>query len=212
MTFDRRVLASAVALVLVAAACGGSATQAPTATPGETATPAASQEPTQAAEPTATPEAQVTPEPTAPGAASDLEAMLPSEVDGVKFDKGSFDGASIPGGIPFGSGEDDFAKFLADNGKSLSDVKIAIATPVDTEAGGSLVMALQVSGVPADKIATFAESGMDGSEKTTIGGKEVYGAGMAGFGAYVYLKDDVVFYILAMGGPNLAEGIISQLP
>ncbi len=212
MTFDRRVLASSLALLLVAAACGGSATPAASPDPGETATPVASQEPqeTAASQETAAPPA--TDDPFVPGAAGDLEAMLPSEVDGVRFERGSFNGASIPGGIPLGDGEDDFATFLADNGKTLSDVKIAIATPVDTEAGGSLVMAIQVSGVPADKIAGFAESGMDGAEKTTIGGKEVYGSGMAGFGAYIYMKDDVVFYILAMGGADLAAGIISQLP
>jgi hypothetical protein len=49
-------------------------------------------------------------------------------------------------------------------------------------------------------------------QKTTLAGKEVYGAGMGGFGAYVYPKDDIVFYVLVMGGENLAEGILAQLP
>jgi hypothetical protein len=207
MTIDRRALAGALATLLLVAACGGSASQAPTAEPGATAAPAA----TPAAE---TPEPQETEGPTLqPGAAGDLEAMLPSEVNGVTFEKGSFDGSSVPGGIPLGEGEDDFATFLADNGKSLNDVNVAIASPTESDAGGGLVMAIQVEGVSSDKLLAFATADMTDAEKTTIGGKEAYGSGMAGFGAYVYVKGDVVFYVLSMGGDaSMAEGIFEQLP
>jgi hypothetical protein len=212
MTIDRRALAAALATLLLVAACGGGASPAPTAEPGATEAPAS----TPAAETPAaeTPEPQETESPTLqPGAAGGLEAMLPSEVNGVTFQKGSFDGSSVPGGIPLGEGEDAFATFLADNGKSLNDVNVAVASPTDTEAGGSLVMAIQVEGVSSDKLFAFATGDMTDAEKTTVGGKEVYGSGVAGFGAYVYVKDDVVFYVLSMGGDaSLAEGIFEQLP
>lgn len=214
MTIDRRTLAGALATLLLVAACGGSASQAPTAEPGATAAPTAPPA-AETQEPTAeTPEPQETEGPTLqPGAAGDLEAMLPSEVNGVTFEKGSFDGSTVPGGIPLGEGEDDFATFLSDNGKSLTDVRVAIASPTESDAAGSLVMAIQVEGVSSDKLLAFATADMTDAEKTTIGGKEAYGSGMAGFGAYVYVKDDVVFYVLSMGGDaSLAEGIFEQLP
>lgn len=214
MTIDHRALGGALAILLLVAACGGSASQAPTAEPGATeaptATPAAETQ-----EPTAeTPEPQETEGPTLqPGAAGDLEAMLPSEVNGVTFEKGSFDGSSVPGGIPLGEGEDDFATFLSDNGKSLNDVRVAVASTTDAAASGSFVMAIQVQGVAGDKLAEFATGDMGDAEKTTVGGKEVYGSGMAGFAAYVYPKDDIVFYVLSAGGDgSLAEGILQQLP
>ena len=217
MRMDRTALAGAVAALLLVAACGGSASSAPTTGPGASSTPAAaeSQSPAETQEPVGTSEpTQGGLEPSLiPGAAGDLEARLPSEVNGVKFQKVSFDGASIPGGIPIGDGNDDLTKFLADNGKSLSDVKVAMATPLDAAASGSLVMAIQVKGAPSDKLLAWATKGTDSAEKTTIGGKEVYGAAAGGFGAYFYVKDDVVYYILSMDGDaKLAEGILKQLP
>jgi hypothetical protein len=117
-----------------------------------------------------------------------------------------------PGGIPVGDGDDEFVQFLSDNGKSLSDVSIAVATPTSTDAGGSMVMAIRVDGMSSDKMMEWVTQDASDMEKTTIGGKEVYGAGAAGFGAYFYVKGDTVFYVLSMGGENLAEGIFQQLP
>jgi hypothetical protein len=215
MIFHRRALAGAFAAILLVAACGGGATTAPTNGPGASA-PVETEAPTQApAEtPTETPQAAATSEPSlVPGAAGDLEALLPSEVSGVAFEKSSFDGQTVPGGIPLGQGDDDFAKFLAENGKSLSDIKIAVATPADQAAGaGTLVMAIQVAGVPSDKLVEFATGGSSDVEKTTVGGKQVWGGGMEGFGAYFYAKDDVIFYVLSVGGADLSEGILAALP
>ena len=212
MTTDRRVLGSALAALLLVAACGGSASTAPTN--GPEATAQATEQPSETQAPAET-QAPESPDVSFnPGAAGELEAMLPDEVSGVAFEKGSFDGETVPGGIPLGEGDDALATFLSDNGKTLRDVKIAVATPADTASGGgTVVMAIQVEGVSEDKLEEFAASSMDEGEKTTVGGKEVYGAGMAGFGAYVYVKDDVIFYVLSMGGDDaVAEGIFEQLP
>ncbi|MFH0750862.1 MAG: hypothetical protein V2B17_03415 [Chloroflexota bacterium] len=215
MTVDRRALAGVLATLLLVAACGGSATQVPGATqaPGATQTPTeapgATEAPTETQEPTDTQGPDVS---LAPGAAGDLEALLPSEAGGIKFEKVSFDGASIPGALPIGEG-DDFTKFLADNGKSLGDVRMALASPVDPTAAGSMVMALQVKGAPSDKMLAWVTQDSADAEKTTVGGKQVYGSGAAGFGAYFYVKGDIVFYVLSMGGdPSLAEEVFKQLP
>ena len=102
MTIDRRVLAGTLATLLLVAACGGSASPAPTAEPGATQAPAATEAPTPtpAAETPAaeTPAAVETEGPTLiPGAVAELESMLPTEVNGVTFIRTSFDGQSIPG-------------------------------------------------------------------------------------------------------------------
>jgi hypothetical protein len=209
MTFDRKALAAGLATLLLVAACGSAATTAPSASPEATEPPAATETPTEA--PTETPAAVETEEPIGPGAATDLEAMLPSEVNGVTFQKASFDGSTFPGGIPIGGGDEEFLQFLEDNGKSLEDLRVAIASTTDTESGGSMVMAIQVAGLAGDKFLEFATADMT-DQKTTIAGKEVYGAGMGGFGAYVYPKDDIVFYVLVTGGEDLSEGIFQQLP
>ena len=49
-----------------------------------------------------------------------------------------------------------------------------------------------------------------GLQQTTLGGKQVLGAGA--FGAYVYVKGDVMFYILAIGNPDFAAAALRQLP
>lgn len=208
MHLDRRAAAAALATLLLVAACGGGATTAPTAAPGDTPAPA-TDAPVTTPEPAETDGGSV---PGAPGAAADLEALLPSEVDGIAFEKTSFDGATFPGGIPIGEGDEGLNDFLAENGKTINDLRVAIASAGDGDAAGSLVMALQVKDVPGDKLAEFALSGSLDEQKTTIGGKEAYGAGMGGFGAWVYVKDDVVFYVLTVGGEELAEGIFEQLP
>ncbi len=214
MTIDRRALAGALATLVLVAACGGSATQSPGATSSASATPAAG-----SAAPTESPAAAESSAPTsgpamslAPGAASDLEAMLPSEVNGVTFTKSSFDGSTIPGGIPIGSGSGTFEKLLTDNGKTLQDVRIAIATATGATAGGTTVMAIQVKGVPSDKLLALVSSDASSAQKTTVGGKEVYGAATGGIGAYFYVKDDIIFYVLSMGTSGLADAVVAQLP
>jgi hypothetical protein len=207
MTLNRRAPATALAALFLVAACGGGPSPAATPTPAATEPPAAATE-----APAETPQSVATDTPAGPGAAADLEALLPAEVAGVAFERASFDYAAYPGEIPIGGGDDDFSAFLAANGKSVDDLRIAVATPIGAEAGGTMVMAIQVRGVAQDRLAEFALADMTDAERTTIGGKDVYGGAAAGFGAYVYLKDDIIFYVLVMGGEDLTEGIISHLP
>jgi hypothetical protein len=216
MTIDRRALVGVLATLLVVAACGGSASS----TPSTSATPAASQP--AASQPAASQAAEATPDASegpdasfAPGAAADLEAKLPSEVNGVKFTKTSFDGSSLPATVPIGDAE--MEQLLKDTGKSVSDVRVAIATPTDTSAAtaGNVVMAIQIQGADSAKLEAWAKGqlGDESATKTTVGGKEVYGSTAPGVGgAYFYVKDDAVYYILSFGTETIAEGILQQLP
>jgi hypothetical protein len=218
MTIDRRALGGALATLLLLAACGGSASPTPSSAAGASSNPAASQP--AASQPAESQAAEATPEATGPdvslvpGAAGDLEAKLPSEVNGIKFVKTSFDGNSFPAGVPVGDTQ--MEQFLKDNGKTLQDVRVAMATPQDTSstAASSVVMAIQVKGVDSGKLQSWATSqlGDSSATKQNVGGKDVYGASTAGMGAYFYVKDDVVYYVLSFGGTDLASGILQQLP
>lgn len=210
MTINRRVLAGALATALLLAACGGSASPAPSAAPSAASAPAASQ--TAASEqPSATDNGSAPNVSLSPGSAPALEAMLPSTVNGVAFARTSFGGAAMPAGMPIGSG--DLATFLQQNGKTLADVNIAMATPTDPAKAATFVMAFQVKGVDGAKLADAlgATTGSD-LAKATVGGKQVLQAGITGMGVVLYVKGDVVFYVLALGETSLTDGIVAALP
>ncbi len=95
-------------------------------------------------------------------------------------------------------------QLLKDSGKSLQDVRVAIATPADASAAtaGNMVMALQIKGADSARLEAWATNqlGDSSATKTTVGGKDVYGSVVEGVGgAYFYVKDDVIYYVLAFG-------------
>ena len=216
MPLDRRALAFSLAVALAATACGGGTA----ATPTPAASAQASQAPASEAPASEAPASQEPASPDngtgaavslPPGTATELEAMLPSNVGGVAFARTSFGGGLFPATLPVGS--DQLDTFLKANGKTLADVSLAMATPTDTSKAGSFVMAFQVKGVDGTKLAqVLAGSGDSGLQQTTVGGKQVQQAGVGGFGFTLYVKGDVVFYILALGDASLTEGILAALP
>ena len=212
MSFDRRAMALSLAVSLLAAACGGGTAATPTPAPSAPASeaPAASAAPSEAAasqEPAASGGGIALP----PGTATELEAMLPSNVGGVAFAKTSFGGGLLPATIPVGT--DELGAFLQANGKTLADVSVAMATPTDTSKAGSFVMAFQVKGTDGSKLAeALAGTSTSDLQQVTVGGKQVLQAGAAGFGFTLYVKGDVVFYILALGNSSLVDGIVAALP
>ena len=214
MSFDRRALAFSLAVSLLAAACGGTAatpTPAASAQASEAPASAAASEAAASQEPASTDNGSVPNVSLAPGTATQLESMLPSNVGGVAFAKTSFGGGALPATIPVDSGE--LGTFLQANGKTLADVSLAMATPTDTSKAGTFVMAFQVKGVDGTKLAdVLAGTGSSGLQQTTVGGKQVQQAGAGGFGFTLYVKGDVVFYILAIGDASLTEGILAALP
>jgi hypothetical protein len=214
MSFDRRALAFSLAVALLAAACGGTAatpTPAASAQASEAPASAAASEAAASQEPASTDNGSVPNVSLAPGTATELESMLPSNVGGVAFAKTSFGGGALPATVPVDSGE--LGTFLQANGKTLADVSLAMATPTDPSKAGTFVMAFQVKGVDGTKLAdVLAGTGSSGLQQTTVGGKQVQQAGAGGFGFTLYVKGDVVFYILAIGDASLTEGILAALP
>jgi hypothetical protein len=214
MPLDRRALAFSLSLALLAAAGGGAAA---TATPGSAAASetAASQSAASGApasqEPAASGGGAGVGLPGLPGSAPALEAMLPTTVNGVSFTKTSFGGGSLPATIPVGS--DAMGAFLQANGKTLADVSMAMATATDASKAGTFVMAFQVNGVGGTKLAqVLAGTSTSDLQTTTVGGKQVQEAGAAGMGFAIYVKGDVVFYILSIGDASLTAGILAALP
>jgi hypothetical protein len=225
MTIDRRLLAGAVGLALALSACGGASTAstAPASQPASAA--AATEAPATAAPATAAPtapaatEAPATAAPTAggaqpsfvAGAAGDLEALLPDEINGNKLMKTSFDGASLgASGVGIDTGA--LGPLLKKYGKSVSDVRMALATTAaEGGAPAAMVVALQIKGVPAAELMTLTGSTTQNLKKTTIAGKDVLATDAGGFSVVVYPKDDLMFEIV-LADAATTEAILSKLP
>lgn len=187
MSLDRRAVAGAVALTLSLAlgACGA-------------ATPSATPVPTAAADRTPGPEA-----------APELAAMLPASAGGIDFVTSSFTGTDLADlGVSLDSAE--LERLAKAQGKTLADVQVAEARPVDASKGG-IVLAIRVPGAePKDVVeATFSASAA--LQLATMGGKSVYKVGASGLNVVVYPKDDILFQVV--GAPtDLTEAIIAELP
>lgn len=187
MLIDRSLLAGAFGLVLLVAACGGSSAPAASRAPNEPTAPAGN----------------------TPGGAPELEAMLPSEVGGVQLQKRSFGGTgfTFDAGAPFDSSALD--PLLEANGKTIEDVRLAIAWPVGAKLGalGTSVMALQVKGV--DIATLMGSTGASASlmPTTVIGGKQVFQAG----DVLTYFKDDMAFTVM-VANPDDAAAVLAALP
>jgi hypothetical protein len=155
-----------------------------------------------------------------PGWAPELEALLPSDVDGVRFTKTSVAGRPLAtrlgkggwGSMPLGS--DELNPFLGDHGKELTDLNIAVATPIDRSRADTFAIAFQVKDVDATELARLLADpyGAIGGATATIGGKEVQVfRETRGMGFDLYVKDDVLFYVFTDGTP-LIDGIVAALP
>jgi hypothetical protein len=155
-----------------------------------------------------------------PGWAAELEALLPSNADGVAFTKTSVAGRPLStrlgkggwGAMPLGS--DELNPFLSDHGKELADLNTAVATPIDRSRVDTFAIAFQVKGVDATELARLLADpyGAIGRATATVGGKEVQVfRETRGMGFDLYVKDDVLFYVFT-DGTSLIDGIIAALP
>ena len=205
MTTDRRLVGAALGLALLVAACGGSS-----ASPTASAAAQASQGTSGNGQASAAPNVSFPDISLAPGAASDLEAMLPSNVGSVTFQKTSVDGSQIAGaGTPLDTSKMD--PLLSKYGKSIADVRMAIATGSGGAVAGmpDLIYAIQLTGVPASEWANQIDSTATG-KTITVGGKQVMGDSQGGLTSVFYTKDDILFMVIA--SDKDAAGIVSQLP
>jgi hypothetical protein len=220
MTTHRRLIGAALGFALFVAACGGSSAASPTASPAAAATqaPAASQAavsqaPADTAAPsdTSAPAASMPEISLTPGGAGDLEAMLPSTIGSVTFQKTSVDGSQIAGaGTPLDTSKMD--PLLSKYGKSIADVRLAIATGTGGATTGmpEMVYAIQLKGVPASEWVQSLDTSGSKGDQMTVGGKQVTGTSQAGFTTVFYTKDDITFMVIAPDKD--AQAIVAALP
>ena len=207
MTPDRRLLAGALALAVVAAACGatiespitGVVTPAPTLQGGQSTAG-----PGQGGQPSGGPSGYGN-STTAPGSPA-LERQLPDAVGAETFAKTSYSGSGAGlAGAPFTSNALD--PFLKENGKTIAN----IAWAVGTGSARSTVMAIEVAGVDAAKTMTVLGPGATALSTATVAGKTVRTGGAPGFWVVLYPKGDILFWVQCPDS-NQLDAIVAALP
>ena len=206
-------LAASAVLAVFVAACGGSATAAPSA-----AAPSAAESVAPSVAPSPSAEASATPaESTAPAASGalpsfaipsftadkDLEALLPSTFDGAPLQKISFKGAQFLGQDP----TSDFNKTVTALGLNASDVSMAAAVDAAVQ-----FVAIRFAGADSGKLlqvfqaASQASGDLIGS--VNLGGKDVIKTkDSSGSFSYLYVRNDVVLGVTTKDDATAAKAL-----
>jgi hypothetical protein len=144
--------------------------------------------------------------------ASDLEAMLPSKVDGKPLAKGSTTGAVVFGGDAFSRS---LSRFLASAGKSPNDLRFANA---QSQALGVETGVFQAKGVRGTALARAIVNASKPNapelqaSSSKLSGKAVIRVVYPGGSVlYLYPHGDLVFYIGSQDEKQ-AAAVISLLP
>ncbi len=143
-----------------------------------------------------------------------LAARFPDTVGGEEIQVVSFRGDIMMSG---GEIDPSFQDFLDATGADLEDVSVAFGGTMD----GSLNMAaFRVLGVSEDVLeqeflsASEDAGDIEGAEKASVGGKDVWVAadatGETEASIYLYVKDDTVYFLT--GTAEQAAEILSALP
>jgi hypothetical protein len=206
-------LAASAVLAVFVAACGGSATAAPSA-----AAPSAAESVAPSVAPSPSAEASATPaESTAPAASGALqsfvipsftpdkalEALLPSTFDGAPLQKISFKGAQFLGQDP----TSDFNKTVTALGLNASDVSMAAAVDAAVQ-----FVAIRFAGADSGKLlqvfqaASQASGDLIGS--VNLGGKDVIKTkDSSGSFSYLYVRNDVVLGVTTKDDATAAKAL-----
>jgi len=209
-------LAASAALAVFVAACGGSATAAPSAAaPSVAASVAPSVEPSPSPEASAAAVASEAPAASGalpsiglPNQDTNLEAVLPTTVNGVTLQKFSMKGAAFLGQDP----TSDFNKAVAALGLSTADVSVAIAA--DSTAKSDVTFAaIRFAGADSGKLLQVFEAAAQASgsllSSVNIGGKDVIktkDASGATF-SYFYVRNDVILGVTAKDDASAAPAL-----
>jgi len=200
-------------LMATLAACGGTATQPPggTAAPTSAATAEATlaETPTEAAGASPT---LVLPSFQLPHNATELEALLPDTLGGVKLQKFSWTG---PDFVNQNSQNTELNAFLQSLGKSLSDISAAAAFSSTFD---NSMFAFRVTGVDHSVLISEFQKAQNTGLTTpipwtpaTVGGKSVVTSPASEGTVYVYGVSDLVFEVFAKDQATAAE-LLSKLP
>jgi hypothetical protein len=199
----KRITILLVLLVLVAGCAGQS---------GATATPSPTPEPTPTEEPEGSEAAiqsfDLNGDP-------ELAARFPDTVGGEPLTVQSFRGDVFMTGSP----DPSFEAFLDSVGAELEDVSVAFGGLTSGDSVLS-VGAFRVAGADEDELeteflaATEAEGDIGGTERRSLGGKDVWTAtdptGEAAGSMFIYVKDDTVYFLT--GSEEQAAEILAALP
>jgi len=206
-------LAASAVLAVFVAACGGSATAAPSA-----AAPSAAESVAPSVAPSPSAEASATPaESTAPDASGaipsfaipsftadkDLEALLPSTFDGATLQKISFKGAQFLGQDP----TSDFNKTVTALGLNASDVSMAAAVDAAVQ-----FVAIRFAGADSGKLLqvfqTASQASGDLIGSVNLGGKDVIKTkDSSGSFSYLYVRNDVVLGVTTKDDATAAKAL-----
>jgi hypothetical protein len=206
-------LAASAVLAVLVAACGGSATAAPSA-----AAPSAAESVTPSVAPSPSAEASATPaESTAPDASGAipsialpsftpdkaLEALLPSTFDGAPLQKISFKGAQFLGQDP----TSDFNKTVTALGLNASDVSMAAAVDAAVQ-----FVAIRFAGADSGKLLQVFQAASQASGEligsVNLGGKDVIKTkDSSGSFSYLYVRNDVVLGVTTKDDATAAKAL-----
>jgi len=206
-------LAASAVLAVFVAACGGSATAAPSAAaPSAAESVAPSVAPSPSAEASATPAESTAPDASGaipsialPSFTADkaLEALLPSTFDGAPLQKISFKGAQFLGQDP----TSDFNKTVTALGLNASDVSMAAAVDAAVQ-----FVAIRFAGADSGKLlqvfqaASQASGDLIGS--VNLGGKDVIKTkDSSGSFSYLYVRNDVVLGVTTKDDATAAKAL-----
>jgi hypothetical protein len=199
-----RTAATLTTLGILIAACGSSAS----GSPSPTATP--TQAPSQAAQASG-------PGPSfTQGAVADLEALIPNKVGNLTMQKQSMKGSQF---LVSSTSSPEAIKFVHDLGVSPADISIAIGSGFSADASQSVfAFVIRASGADSGKlVSAFKTASTTGGSSplqwasATVAGKSVETAASTTGANYLYVKGDVLVWLIA-STPTLAEQFISQLP
>jgi hypothetical protein len=206
-------LAASAVLAVFVAACGGSATAAPSA-----AAPSAAESVAPSVAPSPSAEASATPaESTAPAASGAipsialpsftpdkaLEALLPSTFDGAPLQKISFKGAQFLGQDP----TSDFNKTVTALGLNASDVSMAAAVAAAVQ-----FVAIRFAGADSGKLLQVFQAASQTSGEligsVNLGGKDVIKTkDSSGSFSYLYVRNDVVLGVTTKDDATAAKAL-----
>jgi hypothetical protein len=206
-------LAASAVLAVFVAACGGSATAAPSAAaPSAAASVAPSTVPSPSSDASAAPA-----ESSAPAASGalpsialpsfnadkDLEALLPSTFGGTTLQKISFKGAQFLDQDP----TSDFNKMVTALGLNASDVSMAAAVDAAVQ-----FVAIRFAGADSGKLLqvfqTASQASGDFVGSVNLGGKDVIKTkDSSGSFSYLYVRNDVVLGVTTKDDATAAKAL-----
>jgi hypothetical protein len=204
-------LAASAALAVFVAACGGSATAAPSAAvPSTAASVAPSIAPSPSAEASTAPAASgALPSFAIPSfnADKDLEALLPSTFGGATLKKFSFKGAEFLGQDP----TSDFNKMVTALGLNTAAVSVAVAGDAASDAAVQFA-AIRFAGADSGKLLEVFKAASQASgdlvASVNLGGKDVIKTkDSSGSFSYFYVRNDVVLGVTTKDDGTAAKAL-----